>query len=375
MSLSRQYLIAFFCAFLGISGLLIQIYGGFGSASAQNQRREASGPVPVETASVVARPVVEVREAVGTARAYNSVLIASKVSGIIERIDFQEGQMVQEGDVLIQFNRTERVAEKEQVQAELLKVEAQRDEAAHRLERATALRKTGAGTAAQVDDITAQVRALEGALASAKAAIRAADARLEDLTIRAPFSGHVGARNVSVGAYISPGSTLTTLDDLSTIRIDFSVPENLLGQLKVGQVVRGTSTAYPGREFSGKVSVIDTRVDPVTRSVRLTADFANPDEALKTGMFLSVKLEVASRKDALVIPEEAVVSDGMKHILFVVNAESKAERRTVELGQRQRGLVEIVSGVKEGENVIVRGVQRVRPNAVVSAEPAQQAAN
>ena len=242
-----------------------------------------------------------------------------------------------------------------------------------RLERAVALRRTGAGTEAQVTDLTAQVKTLESAIASAEARRRAAEARLEDVVVRAPFAGRLGTRSVSVGAYSSPGTRITTLDDLSRVRLDFAVPENLLGQLQPGQIVRATSAAYGQRAFEGRVSVIDPRVDPVTRTVRLTAEFPNPDEALKPGMFLSVALTVNARNHAVVIPEEAVVGEGLRHLVYVVK-DNVVERRVVQIGQRQEGRVEIVEGLQPGETIIVRGVQRVRPGLTVTPKPIPEGA-
>ena len=187
---------------------------------------------------------------------------------------------------------------------------------------------------------------------------------MEDLVIRAPFSGRLGTRSVSLGAYVSPGTRITTLDDLDRIRLDFSVPENLLAYLKPGQVVRARSAAFGERVFDGTVSVVDPRVDPVTRAVRLTAEFKNPDEALKPGMFMSVALEVRTKDDAVLIGEEAVVNEGLRQLVYVVK-DDKVERRVITMGQRQGGRVEIVEGLAPGETIIVRGVQRVRPGATV----------
>ncbi|MDR1827945.1 MAG: efflux RND transporter periplasmic adaptor subunit [Methylobacteriaceae bacterium] len=382
MRLSRSFLVVSVLAAAGIVALGAQVSDLIKPEKARaqtSQAAQAPRAVRVETTQAVAGTIAEIREAVGNARAFNSIPVTTKVSGVIETIEFSEGELVTEGEELVSLNRDEQIADKERAQAELRKAEAQRDELARRLERATQLQKTGSGAAAQVDDISAQLRAQEAAMASAAAAIRVAEARLRDLIIRAPFKGRVGSRNVSVGAYISPGTIITTLDDLSTIRIDFSVPENLLGRLQQGQVVRALSAAYPNREFVGKVSVIDTRVDSVARSVRLTADFDNPDEALKTGMYLSVRLEVANKQEAVLVPEESVVSDGLKHYLYVVGPQNVVERRGLIIGQRQRGYAEILSGVKAGETVIVRGIQRVRPGLVadpepIDAQPAEQAA-
>ena len=331
-------------------------------------RGGAGAPALVEVDTVKTGRIVETREAVGTVRAYESITVTAKVSGVIEKIDFEEGQKVKTGDALVHFDAAERRADIEQAVAETKRATAQRNEVAQRLERAQALRRSGAGTEAQVEDLTAQIQTLTSAIASAEARSRAAEARLEDLVLRAPFAGRIGTRAVSVGAYVSPGTRITSLDDLSRVRLDFSVPENLLASLQPGQVVRAISAAFRDRVFEGKVAVIDTRVDPLTRTVRLTADFDNPDEALRPGMFLSVSLQVTAKDDAVVVPEEAVVSEGLRHIVFVVQ-NNVVERKVVRIGQRQNGQAEILEGVRPGETIVVRGVQRVRPGATVNPRP------
>ncbi len=327
-----------------------------------------AGPATVEVDTVKTGRIVEVRESVGTVRAYESIMVTAKVAGIIGDIGFDEGQKVKAGDTLVQFDAAERRAAIEQATAEANRAAALRNEIAIKLERAQALNRTGAGTGAQVEDLTAQMKSLEGSIASAQAQRKAAEARLEELTIRAPFAGRVGTRSVSLGAYVAPGTRITSLDDLSKVRLDFAVPENLLGRLKPGQTVNALSAAYRGRTFKGTVATIDTRVDQTTRTARLTAEFDNPDEALKPGMFLSVALEVSTKDDAVVVPEEAVVSEGLRHVVYPVK-DSKVERRVITIGQRQGGKVEVVDGLKAGETIVVLGVQRVRPGAEVIARP------
>lgn len=335
---------------------------------ARSGRRGTSGPPTVEVDTVRTGRIVETREAVGTARAYESITVTAKVAGIISEIGFEEGQKVKAGDVLVQLDAAERKAEIEQANAEAKRAEALRNEVAIKLQRAEALNRTGAGTSAQVEDLTAQLKSLESAIASAEAQRRGAEARLEELTIRAPFEGRAGTRSVSLGAYISPGTRITSLDDLSRIRLDFSVPENLLGRLEPGQTVRARSAAYRDRVFTGEVTTIDPRVEQATRSVRLTAEFDNPDEALRPGMFLSVVLEVTTKDDAVIIPEEAIVSEGLRQIVYPVK-DGKVERRVVTIGQRQNGKAEILEGLEAGETIVVLGVQRVRPGAEVVARP------
>ena len=192
---------------------------------------------------------------------------------------------------------------------------------------------------------------------------------MEDLIVRAPFGGRLGTRSVSLGAYVSPGTRITTLDDLSRVRLDFSVPENLLATLKVGRIVRALSAAFGERTFEGRVTLIDPRIDPVTRTAKLTAEFPNPDEALKPGMFLSVALEVTNKPNAVVVPEEAIVGEGLRHLIYVIKDDKTVERRVVRIGQRQSTVVEILEGVKPGETIVVRGVQRVRPGMTVAPRP------
>jgi membrane fusion protein (multidrug efflux system) len=330
--------------------------------------RGPTGPATVEVDTVKTGRIVEIREAVGTVRAYESIMVTAKVAGIIGEIGFEEGQKVKAGDLLVQFDAAERRAAIEQAAAEANRATALRNEVAIKLERAQTLRRTGAGTEAQVEDLTAQMKSLEGSIASAQAQRKAAEARLEDLTIRAPFAGRVGTRSVSLGAYVAPGTRITSLDDLSKVRLDFAVPENLLGRLKPGQTVTATAAAYRGRTFKGTVATIDPRVEQTTRTARLTAEFDNPDEALKPGMFLSVALEISANDEAVVVPEESIVSEGLRQIVYLVK-DNKVDRRVITIGQRQGGKVEVLEGLKGGETIVVLGVQRVRPGAEVIARP------
>jgi membrane fusion protein (multidrug efflux system) len=170
-------------------------------------------------------------------------------------------------------------------------------------------------------------------------------------------------RRVSVGTLISPGDVITTLDDTSVIKLDFSVPENFLASLREGLSIRATAPAYPGRSFTGSVSSIDSRVDLTTRSVTVRALLANLDGALKPGMFLNVAL-ANDEREALVIPEEALTPEAERQYVFVVT-EGKVSRREVRIGGRRPGSVEVVAGLSAGERVIVEGTQKVRDGASV----------
>ena len=189
----------------------------------------------------------------------------------------------------------------------------------------------------------------------------------------APFSGRVGIRQVSPGALIEPNDPIVTLDDISIVKLDFQIPERNLSNIEVGQEITARTDAFPDRIFFGTVASIDTRVDPVTRAVGARAIISNDDEALKPGLFLLVELGIDQRSDAVLIPEQAVVSDGTANYAYVV-INGEAIRRPVVLGERMPGEVEILDGVVSGEAVIIGGVQKVRDGAKVRPRQIERAA-
>lgn len=331
--------------------------------------RNAPPPMLVEITTVGTGSIIELAEAVGNTRAFESVVLTAKVSGTVEKISFVEGQEVKAGDELIRLDVAERRADLEAARAVISTTRAQRDETGQKLERAIALRKTGAGTEAQVADLSLQLKTIETNIAAAEARERAAAARLEDLSIRAPFDGRVGLRQISLGALVDNKVAVTTLDDVSRMRLDFSVPETLVTKVAVDAPVKAFSLSYPGRTFEGRVAVIDTRIDPVTRSAKVSALIPNPDFSLKPGMFMNVSLQVAARDKAVMVPEEAIMAEGPRQIAFLVR-DGKIERRVVTIGQRQQGQVEVTAGLSVGETLVVRGIQRIRQGMSVQVKPA-----
>ncbi|MCA3565386.1 MAG: efflux RND transporter periplasmic adaptor subunit [Methylocystis sp.] len=331
--------------------------------------RPGGGQAPtVEVAPVAAGVITEVSEAVGTTRAFESVVINSKVNGIVESISFTEGTAVRAGDELLRLDVAERRADWEGAQAAIAQEEAKRNELRTKLERAIQLRRTGAGTEALVEDLTAQVKTSDSAIQNALAKERAALARMNDMIVRAPFDGRTGIRQVSVGAFLETKTPITTLDDISKLRLDFQVPEYMLARVRPDAVIKASSVTYPDRKFDGRVAVIDTRIDVITRSVKLTAIVDNPDLSLRPGMFMTAFLEVAKRTNTPLISEEALLGEGPLQIAFAV-IDNKVERRIVKVGQRENGKVEILEGLKIGEMVVVRGIQRVRSGMTVNARP------
>jgi membrane fusion protein (multidrug efflux system) len=310
----------------------------------------AREPTGVVTALPVVRPLGVQIEAVGTAIANESVEITSKVSNTVTAIRFAEGQRVRRGTVLVELDSA-------QVAAELAEAQASLAEARNQHARGQDLSVQQALSGAELDQ-------LEAALKMAQARVAAAQARLNDTVIRAPFDGRTGFRRVSVGGLVAPGTVITTLDDTSLIKLEFTVPQTYLYALSEGLPVQAMSSGLPGRTFEGRVATLGSRIDPVTRSIGVRAELPNPDGQLKPGMFMNVRLRGPERP-ALLVPEAAIVPEQGRTYVFVV-AGGVAERREVATGRRNPGEVEITSGLNEGERVIVAGSQKVRDGTPVA---------
>ncbi len=314
--------------------------------------------VPVVTVAVEEAPMAVEIEALGTARANEAVEITSKVGNIVTAVRFQEGQHVARGEVLIELDGA-------QARADLAAARAALKESQSTWTRSQDLFARQALSESQLEQIEATLRANE-------ARVAAAEARVADTVIRAPFNGTVGLRRVSVGSLVSPGTVITTLDDTSVMKLDFDVPETFISILERGLDVEATSIAYPGRIFRGTVDSVDSRVDPVSRSVTVRALLPNEERQLKPGMFLAVRMS-REPAPALVVPESAIVPERGSVFVFVV-ADGTAERREVMIGRRQRGRVELLRGVAAGEHVVVEGSQKIRDGSNVTEAGAAAAA-
>jgi len=313
--------------------------------------RFGGGPVTVITDVVEPRDLVDEVDAIGTVLADESVEITPRVTSFVTGIAFREGQLVERGDLLVEL-------ENKEIRAELAVARASLSESRSQYERASQLADTKAISASSLEELLA-------AMQVAEAEVQAARARLENTLVVAPFSGKVGLRRVSPGGLVNPGTVITTLDDLDPVKLEFSVPEAFLGVLHEDLTVVARSPALQGRQFPGRIDSIDTRLDPVSRSILVRAVLDNEEELLKPGMFLTVALQMR-RSNVLMAPEEAVVPERGQHFVYVVGPEDRAVRRQVELGQRIPGAVEIVAGLSAGDRVITEGTQKVREGAQVA---------
>ena len=316
-----------------------EIVGGFG----------ARGPVAVIAAEVAARSFVDRFTALGTARSNESIEVISRLSSVVTHINFTEGQTVQAGELLLELDSRE-------IRAELAMAQASLKQKRSQFERSQTLSETRVVSEADLEQLQAEVL-------MAEAEVRAAQARLDDAYIRAPFAGTVGLRRISLGDLVGPDTIITTLDDTATIKLEFTIPEAFLASLQTGMTIQAASTIYPNQPFVGRVSTIDPRIDPATRSVAVLAQLPNQDELIKPGMFLTVNLE-RQRDNVLLIPEEALMPRQGRQYVYVVE-DGHAVEKQVELGVRAPGLAEIRSGLAPGDVVITEGTQKVRHGAAV----------
>jgi len=306
--------------------------------------------VAVKMVPVLLAEFIESVEAVGTARANEQVVITSKYSDLVDEIYFDDGQRVKKGAKLVKLNDQEELAKVNELKANLSESQAH-------LKRLSELLASRATSKSLVEQQEAKTKAIEAQLVSARA-------KLNDLTIRAPFAGVLGFREASKGAYIDAGDVITSLDDLSIIKVDFHLPERLLTHIHVGQQVSAINSAYKDKEFIGKITALDSRIDSSTRSIKVRATISNKALKLHPGMLLNISV-LLQVENILQLPESSIIPIEDIHYVFV-EKEGKAIRKAIKIGRRHPGLVEVLSGLVEGEHVVVEGALKLRDGSAVS---------
>jgi len=316
-------------------------FGGFGGGQ----------EVPLVTVEPVRQQELsETVEAIGTAMANESVTLTAKVTDTVRSVEFEDGDFVEQGDILVQLTNQEE-------EALLAEAEANLDDAATQLRRLEDLAAQELAPRSELD--IARSRA-----AAAEARLDSVVARLSDRLIRAPFSGVLGFRDVSPGTLVQPSTPITTLDDISTIKLDFTVPETFFGVMTPGSTVIARSASYPGREFEGVVRTIGSRVDPVTRAFPVRAHIPNEDGALRPGMLLTVEVVTQTRM-ALVVPEGSVFQIQDRAYVYRVGPDRIAHQQQIQIGGRRFGIVEVTAGLEEGNLVVSEGIVKLREGARV----------
>ena len=340
------------------AALAVAFIASAGCSSGDAPQQAAAPLATVTVHEVVSSQWVDSVDALGTAQAKESVTLTAKVTEVVRKVRFEDGDRVNRGDVLVELTGQAEVANLREAQAEL-------NETQQQLTRLEPLVERGTIPRAQIDTQRA-------ARDSARARADSIRARLAERVITAPFSGVLGFRQVSDGALVAPGTVIAVLDDTSTIKLDFSVPEVLLATLSAGQSITAKSIAYPDTKFTGVVSSVGSRVDPVTRAVTVRADVPNPEGLIKPGMLMSVELMTRPRQ-AIVIPELSLIQVGMRQSVFRVSDDGTVEQVPVQTGARRRGEVEVLDGLAAGDRIVLEGTGKLRGGMTVAVVDAAAA--
>ncbi len=341
-----------------LAGLAVGLAAwGLGAVAVPATAQEAT-PVIVEAARH--DRFVDRVEALGTLRANESVDLTATVTDTVTAIHFEDGQRVEAGHVLVEMTHTEQYALLEEARATLAEARLQ-------YERVRPLAQRGAASRTLLDERRREYE-------TAQARVRALESRVRDRLIVAPFAGVVGLRSISLGALIEPGDLIAPLDDDSVMKLDFTVPSTYLATLVPGLSIEARAPALGGDHFEGTVASVDSRIDPVTRAVRVRALVPNPRRILKPGLLMTVDL-LKNPREALVIPEGALIPRGRENSVLVVDRSGTppvARLRPVTIGARRPGEVEILEGLAAGELVVTHGTLRARlgePVSIVSVDP------
>ena len=344
------------CSLFLIVGCLL-----FGACqkTAEPSRSPTPPPIPVQTLTLEARHLPRTISAVGGLESPQTTQVTADRSGKIVFLDIPEGQEVRQGHVLARIDAAE-------AQAAVDVAQAQYQNAQATLERLTRLSPRARSQQA-LDNAQAAVRTTKGELDEATTILR-------KMTIRAPFTGRLGLRQVSLGTYLEPGDAVVRITQVHPLHLVFSLPQHYVPDLATGQRIRGVAGQCTSR-FTATVSVIDPFLNPDTRSVTVQAVVPNEERALLPGMAAALRLEVASLSDAISIPLEAIIRQGTKRLVYTLQDDNLVASRHVRLGQFALQQVEILSGLKPGDTVIVAGHQKLRPGVRVQPSPYEPVEN
>jgi len=318
-------------------------------------------PPPEAVTTLVAQPEPwqESVSAIGTVEAVHGVTVSADLPGIVERIAFDSGDSVQQGDLLV-------LLDTRQERAQLKATEARRELTRLSLDRIRGLREKGVASQAELDGATAGYD-------EAQANVGEISATIDRKTIRAPFAGILGIRQVNLGQYLQSGDPVVPLQSLDPIHVNFNVPQQELGKVQVGGDVRLTSEGIPGAELSGRVTAIDSIVDPATRNIEVQATLRNADLVLRPGMFVEVRVLLDDSPPVVTLPASAVLYAPYGDSVFIVEDVTAPDGKVyrgvrqqfVKLGGSRGDQIAILSGVEPGEEVVTSGVFKLRNGAAV----------
>ena len=355
-------------AVLGLAVALVtaMVAGGCTSESKAEQPAEAKGPSGPPTVNVVGFKSERINlsdriSVIGSLESNESVEIRSEIGGTVERINYEEGQRVKAGDLLFQIDKDKLQASYDQARANLKLAET----TANRYKN---LVQTKAVSQQEYDQTVAT-------LESNRATVALAKEQLADATIVAPFDGVMGERLISVGQFVAQGTAMGSLYNKDPMKVTFHVPERHIGEIREGQMVETKVAAFPDQVYKGKVYFISPSVDETTRTVMVKARVPNKDGLLRSGMFASLELILQVKDDAILIPETALIIKGDTVSVYTVGEDDTVALQPVTVGTRQKGMVEIVSGLEPEEVVVTEGYQKIGPGSKVNVrfeDPAEK---
>lgn len=312
--------------------------------------RHGPSVVTVVVAPVISDLFTDKIEALGTTKANESVNLTATTTDKISKINFTDGMTAKKGQILVEL-----VSDEEK--ADLRSAEANAEQQKRDLTRITGLVKARTLPTARLDDQKTLYK-------KSRADVQVAQSRIRDRQVVAPFDGQLGLRLVSLGSLVTPGTVIATLDDLSVIKLDFTVPEGFLATLKVGQTINALSDAYPKLAFEGLVTNIGSRIDPVSRAVTVRAVIPNDDKKLRPGMLMRVNL-IKNQSQSIMIPEEALVTSEDRKYVFLLQGDNLVKQQPVVIGRRRPGAIEILEGLNIGQQIVIEGTLKLQNNSKI----------
>ncbi len=334
-------------------------------ASKNNSTKSEKPPTAVDAKSVRVDNIIVNMEIIGNLRASDAIDVTSEVNGIITEIKFTEGQAIKKGNILFLLDASIEKAEISIQKADVNRWTALLERRQRLARSAEKLSETKNIARTRLDQLLTDETEALAQLQIAKAALQIAERRFYKKIVRAPFNGIVGLKLKSIGEYLEPGEVITSLDSIDPIELDFEVPESAISALEIGAEINAFTRAWGNEVFSGIVKSINTRVNLESRSITVRAKINNTNLKLKPGMFMIVKLPVVTHKNAIIIPEEAVLTDGTLRTVYVIKG-GITNSKAVKLGQRLPGEVEVLEGISSDAIVITGGIQKVRDGSKVT---------
>jgi RND family efflux transporter MFP subunit len=352
-----------------LAPLLLAGCGGAGSAVEAITPAPEAAPVAIRTAAAEAREVPTVVRATGTFVADESSEVTPSVPGQVVATPVNVGDMVQAGDVLVRLDDRDARLRLGQAQAALQQAEAQAKRAAAEAKRNSDLVDGGLISPSSYEQFTTQLAVAQAGVAQAASQVAAAEKAVADAVIVAPFSGHVSARPVAVGEYVTTGTKVTTVVRIAPIKLQLLVPESAAAALRPGMAVSAIVNAHPGRTFTGTVSALNVALDPASRAMSIEARFSNTDARLMPGMFGSAEVQLPATERGVFVPEAAVtpLPNGESFAVYAVDGDA-VRVRVVQPGERQNGVVRLLAGLDAGTVVATSNLNHLFEGARIRTD-------